>query len=97
MTAIHYESGLHRLRLQGACRDADAPAIQEALDAFAKPGATLTVDLTAVTELAPEVARRLIDARDHAPRQGHQIALIRKAGSHADSELERAEPKPDQR
>jgi anti-anti-sigma regulatory factor len=93
MTSIHYESGLHRLRLQGACRDTDAQAIEEALTAFAKPGTTLTVDLTAVTSLAPEVARRLVEARDQAPEQGHQVALIRKAGSNADRELERAEPK----
>ena len=92
MTTISYEAGLHRLRLEGTCRGSDVPAILEALHAFEKPNAILTVDLTAVTELAPEVAMLLVAARDEAPGRGREIALIRKAGSDVDWGIASAEP-----
>jgi ABC-type transporter Mla MlaB component len=92
MTTISYEAGLHRLRVEGACRGSDLPALEEALAAFEKPHAILTVDLTAVTELAPEAAALLVAARDEAPSRGCEIALIRKAGSDVDWRITCAEP-----
>lgn len=90
MSTLSYEAEHRRLRVVGSCRDEDATRIHEAVLTFARPGGTLIVDLTGVTEVSSEVGRTLLAAQEAADRC--RVTLLRKSGSAVDSCLRETQP-----
>jgi anti-anti-sigma regulatory factor len=91
MTTVRYDADVHRLRLEGECRDYDRSSIQDALGTFAElAGGHLIVDLTAVTGIDQSIANELVDAA-RARTEGPTFAFVRKHGSPVDDALKAAE------
>ncbi|GAA4715153.1 hypothetical protein [Nocardioides conyzicola] len=89
MSTLSYEPAQRRLRVSGACGREDAARLREAVSAYARPGETLIVDLTAVTDATSDVGRALLDARRTA---ACRVTLLRKSGSPVDSCLRTGQP-----
>ena len=91
MSNVHYEADARRLRLEGALRDTDLDLVRDAVDAFGpRAEGHLTVDLTAVTDLGPGVARYLLEAKAAAADLGVRMELLRKLDTPADRALHAA-------
>ncbi len=86
MTDIAYEADGRRLRVEGRCRD--ARPVCDALETFTRDAATLTVDLTRVTEMDAHTASTIVDAIRTAEGRGCRVTVVRKHGSDVDALLE---------
>jgi len=90
MSTCVYEEQHRRLRLAGACVEAEAPRLRDTVLSLAGTSPTLIVDLTAVTEMPADVADALVTAQQVA--RPCRVALVRKHGTLVDARLQDAQP-----
>ena len=88
MCRVSFEKRHPRLRISGACGASDEVSILRAVQQAVREGSTLVVDLTAATDLTPELAAALLDAQDTAPQC--RVALVRKRGTVVDRRFQDA-------
>jgi hypothetical protein len=84
MTTIAFEDGLHRLRISGACTAVDATAVRDAAEGAGPDSPHLTIDLTGVADMAPEVAADLVAAVSGREARGCRVTIVRKCDGEVD-------------
>jgi hypothetical protein len=87
MAEIAFEGGLRRLRIAGPCTAQDSTALREAVRSHGRSAARLTVDLTGVPSIAPEVVSALADTVGDVEAGGCRVTILRKCSSDVDRAL----------
>ena len=87
MAEIAFEGGLRRLRVAGSCTAQDSTAVCEAVESHARSAPRLTIDLTGVGSVAPEVLSALADTVGEVESRGCRVTILRKCSSDVDHAL----------
>ncbi|KQW43932.1 hypothetical protein ASC77_21285 [Nocardioides sp. Root1257] len=87
MAEIAFERGLRRLRVAGPCTARDSTALREAVDVHGRSAARLTIDLTGVPSISPEVVSVLADSVGAVEAEGCRVTIVRKCSSDVDHAL----------